>query len=197
MVLSVVGTASYSFSNDITINIELDGENVTVSSLAFPFGKDIRSMENEIADYSLKEMNNVNSDVSSLRNGIFKIAERYGYTNINIEIKSQFGKNKLPMVLVVEGWSMYPTVDDGEEIIIEKTNNFNVGDIVIARDLEYGLLIKRVGNISGDRVFLSSDNNDTVTILENGTTLNMVPVEKWTDASNIVGVVRIFNINSI
>jgi signal peptidase I len=154
-------------------------------------------MENEILDYCLKEMNNVDSNATTFKNGIAKIAEKYGFTNIDVTINSQFGKDNIPMIVNVQGTSMYPTLKDGEDVIIEKTNDIKVGDIVVAKDPQYGLLIKRVGNISGDQIFLSADNNDTVTIYENGRYYQMIAVEKWTNASNIVGVARIFDINEI
>ncbi|MDR2967479.1 MAG: S24/S26 family peptidase [Methanobacteriaceae archaeon] len=156
----------------------------------------MESMENEIIEYSINEMNNVDSNISSLRYGVTKIAEKYGFTNINVEISSQFGEDKLPMIVIVDGTSMVPTLQNGEVVIIEKTQNINVGDIVVAKDPEYGLLIKRVGNITGEKVFLSADNNDTVSIFENGTYYQLIAVEKWTNASNIVGIAKIFNIRS-
>ena len=197
LVCGILGTTAYSFSNDINLDIRLDGENVSVRSLAIPFGKDMDAMENEILDYSLKEMNNVDSNIITFKYGISRIAEKYGFTNINIDLSSQFGKDKLPMIITVDGISMVPTLQDGEKVIIEKTKNFKVGDIVVAKDSEYGLLIKRVGYISGDQVFLSSDNNDTIHIYENGRYYRMIAVEKWTDTSNIVGVARIFNIREL
>ena len=182
------------FSDNISVDVYLDGENVTVRTLAVPFGKDIGAMEKEIEDYTVKEMNNVDSNVSTLKSGIKEIVEKYGFKNINIEVSSQFGKNTLAMIVIVDGTSMYPTLQDQEEVIIQKTNNFKVGDIVVARDPQYGLLIKRVGLIRGDQVFLASDNNNTVNVVENGTTFQMIAVEKWTNASNIVGVAKIFDI---
>ncbi|MCL2114823.1 MAG: S24/S26 family peptidase [Methanobrevibacter sp.] len=193
ILLGVLGASLYSLSDNIRMDIYLDGENATVKLLAIPFGKDMESMENEIITYSIKEMNNVNSDISSLKFGIMEIARKYGFNDINLHISSQFGEDKLPMRVIVDGISMFPTLLDGEEVIIEKTQNIQVGDIVVAKDPEYKLLIKRVAYISGDKVFLSSDNNDTITIFENGTYYNMIAVEKWTDMSNIVGVARVWS----
>jgi len=175
------------------VNIYLDGENVTVNTLAIPFGKDIGQMEKEIKEYTIKEMNNVDSNASSLKIGISEIVRKYGFTNINIEVNSQFGEDSLPMIVIVDGLSMVPTLQDGEEVIIEKTKNIKVGDIVVVKDPEYKLLIKRVGYISGNQVFLSSDNNDTINVYENGTFHQMIAVEKWTNSSNIVGVARVWS----
>ena len=193
-VAGVLGTAAYSLSNDIVISLQLDGENVTVSSLAIPFGKNIREMEDEILDYTTYEMNSVDSNITTLKSGISEIARQHGFNNIIVDIESQFGKDELPMIVVVDGTSMFPTLENGEKVIILKTKNIQVGDIVVAKDPEYKLLIKRVGKISGDKVFLSADNNNTETFFHGGTYYQLISVEKWTNASNIVGVAKIFNV---
>jgi len=151
-------------------------------------------MEDEILEYTAYEMNNVDSNVTTLKSGISEIARKYGFNNIIIDIESQFGKDELPMVVVVDGTSMLPTLQNGEKVIILKTKNVQIGNIVVAKDPEYKLLIKRVGKISGDKVFLSADNNNTETFFDNGIYYNVIAVEKWTNASNIVGVAKIFNI---
>ena len=197
MIIGTISAVSYSFSDDIIVNVSLDGENVTVSSLAIPFGKDISSMKNEIVQYSTKEMNNVDSDKNTFKSGITQIAEKYGFTNINVQIVSQFGKDEIPMLVIVDGTSMLPTLKDGEEVIVHKTHDIKVGDIVVAKDPEYGLLIKRVGIISGNKVFLSADNNNIVNVFENGTYYQIIAVEKWTNTSNIIGVAKIFNVGQI
>ncbi|KZX14877.1 peptidase S24-like protein [Methanobrevibacter cuticularis] len=195
IVAIAIGTAAYVFSDYVTIDLYLTGENATVNTLSFQVGKDIPKMEEEILNYSIHQMNNVDSDISSIKSGIREIAESYGFNNVNVNIKSQFGENQLPMSVLVDGISMVPTLKDGELIIIEKTNDIKVGDIIVAKDPEYGLLIKRVGIISGNNIFLASDNNDTVTVVENGVPTSMIAIEKWTNKTNVVGIARIFNVN--
>lgn len=151
-------------------------------------------MENEIREYTVREMGEIDSNITTLKSGIGGIAGRYGFTNVNVDIESQFGKDQIPMMLPVRGTSMLPTIQDGETVIIVKTQDIKVGDIVVANDPEYGLLIKRVGKIEGDKVFLSADNSGTPAYIENGTFQQMVSVEKWTATSNIVGIAKIFDI---
>jgi len=193
-VAGALGATAYSLSGDITINVRLDGENITVTSLTIPFGKNIGAMESEILNYANNEMNNVDSNITTLKSGVSEIARQYGFSNIIVDIESQFGKDELPMVVVVDGTSMFPTLKNGERVIIVKTKNIQVGDIVVAKDPKYRLLIKRVGKISGDKVFLSADNNNTKTFFNGRNYYKVIAVEKWTDASNIVGVAKIFNI---
>ena len=185
---------SFTFSDTVTINVELDGENVTVSPIALPFGKDMGAMNLEMENYTFNQMNNVNSNVTTLKSGLDEIAKKYGFKDITINVHSQFGDNRMPMLVIVDGVSMVPTLQDGEKIIIEKTKNPKIGDIIVVKDPENTLLIKRLGNISGNQIFLSSDNNDTVVMNINGAFVEMKALEKWTNASNIVGVARIFNV---
>ncbi|OQD58111.1 putative peptidase [Methanobrevibacter arboriphilus JCM 13429 = DSM 1125] len=162
--------------------------------ISSPFGKDLGSMNVDLENYTYYQMNNIDSNASTLRAGITEIAENYGYDDIKININSQFGEDQMPMEVTVDGVSMVPTLQDGENVIIQKTKNPKVGDIIVVKDPEETLLIKRLGNISGDRIFLSSDNNDTVTAIVNGSYVEMIALEKWTNASNVVGVAKIFNV---
>lgn len=185
---------SYAFSDVVTVDVELDGENVTVNPVTFPFGKDIGSMSLEMENYTYNQMNNVDSNVTTLKAGLTEIARSYGFKDVTVNVRSQFGDNTMPMEVVVDGVSMVPTLQDGERVIIEKTKKPAIGDIIVVKDPEETLLIKRLGNISGDQVFLSSDNNDTIIMDVNGVPVEMVAVEKWTNASNIIGVAKIFNV---
>lgn len=185
---------STAFAGAITIDVELDGENVTVNPITFPFGKNIGAMNLEMENYTYNQMNNVDSNITTLKAGLTEIAKKYGFRDINVNVRSQFGDNVLPMEVVVDGVSMVPTLQDGEKVIIEKTKNPEIGDIIVVKDPEETLLIKRLGNVSGDQIFLSSDNNDTVITNINGVPVEMIAVEKWTNASNIVGIAKIFNV---
>lgn len=187
-------TVSFAFSDTVTVNVELDGENVTVTPMALPWGKNVGTMGSEMEDYTYNQMNNVDSNITTLKAGLTEIAKKHGFKDITINVNSQFGPNTMPMEVVVDGVSMVPTLKDGERVIIEKTKTPRIGDIIVVKDPEETLLIKRLGNISGDQIFLSSDNNDTVVMNVNGVPVEMIAIEKWTNASNIVGVAKIFNV---
>jgi len=151
-------------------------------------------MQIDLENYTFNQMNNIDSNASTLRAGITEIAKNYGFKDVEVNINSQFGEDQMPMEVIVDGISMVPTLQNGEHVIIQKTKNPKIGDIIVVKDSEEILLIKRLGNISGDKIFLSSDNNDTVHTIINGTYVDMIAVEKWTNASNIVGVAKIFNV---
>ena len=185
---------SFTFSDDVTVDVKLDGENSTVNILALPFNTHTVNMKKEMETFALHQMFDVDSNVSTLRNGLIEIANKHGFDDVNVNIYSQFGKDSMPMLITVDGVSMVPTLRDGERVIIEKSQNPEIGDIIVARDPEKGLLIKRLGSKRGDQIFLASDNNDTIVSIVDGIPVTMVAIEKWTNASNVVGIARIFNV---
>ena len=119
-----------------------------------------------------------------------EIAKEYGYRKIDVRIESQFGVDQLPMPAVVSGDSMYPTLRDGQELIVLKTDDYRVGDIVIAKHPEYGLIVKRVGKIEGSRVYLMSDNKKVERIYTPTSVIVRTPLNTWVPRSAIVGVVK-------
>ena len=117
------------------------------------------------------------------------------------KIVSQFGTDQLPMPATVKGTSMVPTLQDGQEITILKTNNLNVGDIVVAVHPTYGLIVKRLSIIEGNQVYLTSDNKNveivkTKTTLPNGAvetvTVQKTPLNTWISTENVIGVVKVY-----
>ena len=129
-----------------------------------------------------------------MKKGIKGIAEGYGLSDADVHIESQFGEDALPMFCKVEGTSMVPTFQDGEYVMIEKTNNFTVGDCVVANVDGYGRVIKRVSEINGDQVYLTSDNKKVSYEVHGDYIYKTEGLKTWTDRENIVGVVRIHNI---
>lgn len=195
VVIAVGATVvSSTFSDTLTIDVNLDGENVSVNPFTLSFNTNIGNMGSEMETYVYSQMNNVDSNITTLTEGLRNIAHSYGFSDVTINIHSQFGDNIMPMIIIVDGVSMVPTLQDGEKVIIEKTDNPQIGDIIVVKDPVETLLIKRLGNVSGDQIFLSSDNNDTIVMIVNGTPVEMIALEKWTNASNVVGVARIFNV---
>lgn len=182
------------FGNVAIIHTELDGENVTVNVIGFPFGKDWSRMNNEMYNFTVSQMNNVDSNVTTLKEGLTEIARKYGFEDVSVSINSQFGENQMSMKVIVNGVSMVPTLQDGDYVIIQKTKTPKVGDIIVVKDPEETLLIKRLRNISGDQIFLSSDNNHTTHTVVNGVEVDIIAIEKWTNASNVIGVAKIFNV---
>jgi phage repressor protein C with HTH and peptisase S24 domain len=90
--------------------------------------------------------------------------------NVNVNIVSQYGIDELPLFVTVNGTLMVPTLKNGQELIVLKTNNLNVGDIVVAVHSTYGLIVKRISMIKVNQVYLTSDNKK-VEIINQKTTL--------------------------
>ncbi|MDR0912044.1 MAG: S24/S26 family peptidase [Methanobrevibacter sp.] len=194
ILLIIIVSGLILFSDDVTINIYLNGTNSSVNSQSIPFLHDNANLNNEILYFINSDKNDLNSNIDTVKGNISLIAKNYGFNDININLKSQFGENVLPMMIVVSGRSMMPTIHDGENIIVEKTKNIHVNDIVVVNDNEYGLIIKRVGAINDNQVYLISDNVQE-TLIENGVPVTYVGLRKWTNINNIIGIARIFNVN--
>ncbi|MCF0226040.1 MAG: S24/S26 family peptidase [Methanobrevibacter sp.] len=163
-------------------------ENNTVTCSIFPFCENQGEIENKICDYVLSELNNPNSNISTIKLGVEKIASEYGVNNLKVNINSEIGKNKIPITYTVDGESMVPTLQNGQTVLVEKTKNISVNDIVVAKSPKYGVIIKRVDQINGNQVHLISDNKNINYEEVNGTIYETKGITTWVDVSNIYGV---------
>ncbi|WP_296804612.1 S24/S26 family peptidase [uncultured Methanobrevibacter sp.] len=170
------------------IDVYIDGENVTVATHTLS-NINSQNLNKEICDYTINAMNDSSSNITTLKNGIHHICLSYGLKNPEINIDSSIGKNQIPVMVHVSGTSMLPTLQDGEILFINKTKNIHVGDIVVANSEEYGGIIKRVGEIKGDEVYLESDNKNISYEYINGKLYEIKGVTTWTNIANINGVV--------
>lgn len=202
VVILLVATALYSgFStNNLSIIIDTNGSNTNVNYPSILAGSLPQGMMNEIKNKASDDVESSNSTVDTVKADITSIASKYNY-NANVKIVSQFGTDQLPMIATVKGTSMVPTLQDGQEITIVKTNNLKVGDIVVAVHPTYGLIVKRLSIIDGTQVYLTSDNKNIEVVnteknLPNGTvetiTVQKTPLNTWLPTENIIGVVKVY-----
>ena len=175
------------FVND-NVNVYIDGENVTVSTQSLSH-KNTEQLNEEICNLTLNVMNDTKANITTLKNGIKSICIDYGLENMEINIDSSIGKNQIPVMVQVEGTSMLPTLQDGQNVLLNKSHDIEVGDIVVADSDEYGGIIKRVGEINDDRVHLESDNKNVDFEYINGTLYELKGISPWVDLSEINGVV--------
>lgn len=173
-----------------SVSVYIDGENVTASSTVSPLsGVDTNRMNEEICEYTFDTMNSTDGDITSLKQGIYRICLSYGLDNVNVNIDSSLGENEIPILFHVEGNSMYPTLKDGQVVIVEKTKDIQVNNIVVANSPEYGNIIKRVSQIKGDEVYLTSDNTNVEYSNYNGVIYETKGITTWVDIDDIYGVV--------
>ena len=190
LILFVAGGYFLFAGDSVTVNI--DGENVTSQTIISPFaGVDTNQLNQEICNYTMQTMHSPDSDVTALKQGILRICLAHGLNNVKLTINSPLGKDKIPMIFHVEGSSMYPTLNDGQTITVLKTKNIQVGNIVVANSTEYGTIVKRVSEINGDRVHLTSDNTNTEYEYINGTMHQTKGIDAWVNSNDIYGVVQI------
>jgi signal peptidase I len=197
----VIGAASFYVTEElknVDITIRTNGADATISTSSWSGIPGM--MITEIKDKTLTDIEDPNSTVESLKNDIISIAKRYNRT-ADVTIISQFGTDKLPMVAVVKGDSMYPTLTDGQSITVLKTSDIKVNDIVVAFHPQYGIIVKRLSKIDGNRVYLKSDNKNkeiitTQTHLYGNVyqveTIEKTPLNTWLPKENVIGVVKVY-----
>lgn len=188
IVLIFIAFFAFTFFINNTVDIYLDGENVTVKTNALS-NADINSLNQEICDYTLDVMNDTSSNITTLRDGVENICNSYGIEDPRINIDSSIGPNQIPVIVYVDGTSMLPTLLDGQSVLLNKSHNVHVGDIVVADSDEYGGIIKRVDSINGDSIHLVSDNKQVSYEYINGDLYEIKGISTWVDISDINGVV--------
>lgn len=201
VLVAVAGSAFFLSANHNTTEIIIDTNGTEVSiqspySWLFPVPK---AMTNEMKTKALVDVEDEDSSLGSIQTDMQNIASKYNYT-VSVKVKSQFGENQLPMPATVRGTSMVPTLQDGQDIVVQKTSDFKVGDIVVARHPEYHLIVKRVSQINGSQVYLTSDNHNvevsSETRVVNGVsqvvTIQKTPLNTWLPKTNVIGVVKVY-----
>ena len=173
-----------------SVNVYMDGENVTSQAIVSPFsGVNTNELNKEISDYTFQTMNNTSGDTKSLKQGILKICLNHGLDNVKVKVDSSIGENEIPILFHVQGTSMYPTLNDGQTVIVKKTKDIQVNNIVVANSSEYGNIVKRVSDIKGDQVYLTSDNKDVKSEYRNGVLYETKGVTTWVNINDVYGVV--------
>ena len=172
-----------------SVNLFIDGENVSVKTTTLNPNVDTSRLNSAICKYTVNAMNDSSSNITTLKDGIRDICIEYGFKNPKINVDSSIGKDQIPVIVYVSGTSMLPTLQDGQSVLINKSNDIHVGDIVVANSDEYGSIIKRVGDINGNEVYLISDNKNVSYTYKNGIPYETKGITTWVDISNIIGVV--------
>lgn len=186
LILICVFTIFLIYNN--TVDIYTDGENISVETRTFA-NINVSALNKELCDLTLNIMDDPTSNVSTLKSEAGNICKEYGLNDVRIDIDSSIGENQLPVMVHVDGTSMLPTLKDRQSVLLNKTPNIKVGDIVVADSDEYGGIIKRVGDIQGDNVYLISDNKNISYEYINGIMYKVKGISTWVDLSDINGVV--------
>ncbi len=199
LLVAAAGSALYlsSAQQNTGIIVTTNGTEVTIQSTSW---FDVpEAMLDEMKVKALEDVQDPDSTVDSIKTDMQNIATKYNYT-VQVKISSQFGEDQLPMPATVKGTSMIPTLQDGQDIIVLKTTDFKVGDIVVAHHPDYNLIVKRVAAINGSQVYLKSDNRQVeissqiqqVNGVQQVVTIKKTPLDTWLPATNVVGVVKIY-----
>lgn len=176
------------FLGNDSVDIYIDGENITVETHTFS-SIDAQGLNEAICDYTLNVMNDTDSDVATYKNGVGDLCKSYGLEDAEINLDSSIGHDKIPVLIHVDGTSMLPTLQDGQTALVNKTHNVHVGDIVVAESDEYGGIIKRIDEINENGIHLVSDNKAISYEYINGELYEIKGISTWVDVSDINGVV--------
>lgn len=174
--------------NNNNVDIYIDGENVSVETHTMG-NVDVDGLNNEICSYTVDIMNDTRSNATTLHEDIRNMCIDYGMENPTVNIDSILGPNQIPVIVYVDGTSMVPTLRDGQAVLLNKTHNIHVGDIVVANSSEYGGIIKRVDEVNGNKVHLVSDNKEISYEYINGVLYEIKGISTWVNVSDINGVV--------
>lgn len=188
LIIVIVGALGLIFISNPTVDLYIDGENITCT-IDRPFSEELNE---EICRYALDSMNNISSNVSSLETGVKEICRENGLGEVNVNIKSPYGDNQFPVIYQVEGDSMEPTLQNGQTILVNKTKDIEINDIVVANSSPYGNIVKRVDNIEGNNIHLVSDNKEVDYNIINGMIYESRGITTWVDLSDIYGVVEAY-----
>lgn len=188
LILIFIAVFAILYINTDSVNVYIDGENVSVETRSLS-NIDKDNLNVEICDLTMEVMNDSDSDISTLKNGIGDLCKRYGMENPRINVDSIFGPDQIPVIVYVDGTSMLPTLQDGQTVLLNKTHNIKVGDIVVADSDEYGGIIKRVDKVNGNDIHLVSDNKEISYEYINGVLYKRMGITTWVDISDINGVV--------
>lgn len=188
IVLILLALFALTFLVNNSVNVYLDGENVSVSTQTLS-NIDKNRLNTEICDLTMDVMNDTDANITTLKNGIKNLCAKYGIEDAEIKIDSSIGPNQIPVLVHVDGTSMLPTLQDGQTALLNKSHDIHKGDLVVAYSKEYGGIIKRVGDIKGNSVYLISDNKNISYEYINGQLYEIKGITTWVDISDINGVV--------
>ncbi|WP_405267920.1 S24/S26 family peptidase [Methanobrevibacter sp.] len=186
LILLVIAAMVFIFNN--SVDVYIDGENVSVDTFTLS-DIDTAGLNSDICEYAVDVMNDTTSNATTLKGGIENICNYYGLDDVEVNIDSSLGPDQIPVIVYVDGTSMLPTLKDGQKVLLNKTHNVHVGDIVVAESDEYGGIIKRVDQIDGNDVHLVSDNKQVSYERINGVLYEVKGISTWVDISDINGVV--------
>jgi len=199
IVIGIIASSAFYITqgmSNVDITLKTDGTSVDVQ--ASSLFETPPQMTAEMERKAMEDIQDPHSSVESIKKDLSAIAKKYNYT-ADVTIKSQFGTDQLPMPATVSGTSMVPTLQDGQDIIVLKTKNIKVDDIVVAFHPDYGMIVKRLKKIEGNRVYLMSDNRQvevytTETPLPDGAveiqTIKKTPLDTWLSKDKVIGVVK-------
>ncbi len=189
VIITIIIIFGFTFlgNNDyLYINIYTNGTDYELSFDNSFFNEVPNELITEVHIYLTDNLQLSKSTKDTITVDLRNIARKYDYKDIDVNIETCFENNELPYSVIVSGTSMYPTLKDGQKLIVVKTKDFKVNDIVVSKHDEYGLIIKRVNKIEANRVYLISDNKETEVIYQGNQIITRTPLKTWVPKNYII-----------
>ena len=172
-------------SNQVLIEFQEDG-NVYIDVSAFD---DSYSLSDQLYECIAAQTFDPNANITTLKSELAEICRDNGIAEPNITVTSPYGDDTFIYHSACVGISMYPTIKNCETVVINKTHDVHVGDLVSAvYPSQHGGIVKRVAEIKGDKLFLVSDNVNG-SYVKNGEVYEYEGLRTWASMSDIHGVV--------
>ena len=100
ILILIVGAFAFTFLGQNTVDVYLDGENVTVNTNTFS-NIDTAGLNSEICNSTVRIMNDTTSDADTLKGEIKNICDRYGLENPKITVDSTIGPDQIPVIVSI------------------------------------------------------------------------------------------------
>lgn len=172
-----------------SVDLYNDGENVSVRFYSLNPTIDVDNLNDDIIDYTFEVMEDPKANITTLKDGIRNICSEYGVDDVKINVDSVIGEDEIPVIFTTEGDSMLPTIKSGDKVLVNKSHNIHVGNLVSANSSEYGPICKRVADIDGDSVYLVSDNKKVTREYYDDYYVEYRGITTWVNIDDIDGVI--------
>ena len=171
--------------NQVLIEFRKDGSiAIDVSASDHPYG-----LADQLYECICNQALDPDANITTLKNELAEICKSSGIAKPNITLASPYGNDTFIYSSTASGISMYPTIKNGQTVIINKTHDVHIGDLVAAKyPSKHGSIIKRVAEIRGDELYLISDNVNG-SYEKNGKVYEYEGLRTWVSMSDIQGVV--------
>lgn len=176
-----------SYNNELPIQVEISFNEDGSFSVNLNSDENYYELSDRLTECISNQSHNTSANITTLRRDLRQICLDYGLEDPNITITSPYGDDTFITSAIGVGISMEPTLKSGANLVLNKTHDVHVGDIVAIDSPKYGPICKRIARVRGDKVFAISDNVNG-SYVKDGKRINYEGIRTWENISDIDGV---------